>query len=168
MIRTVLLSLALSIAFGLPVAAAPWPYLQPGQTDPNQYQSRVAKEVQPYLSNCTAQFSTPQGEVFDQDAVVSCKAEQAQFAAEYYQALEGNAADKFDIGFIFQRGDDHGVKYNPIMGCAWWIEMSNTVWRLPHTTLDVALVNACSASQDAVNEAAVLQAEESRVASLTY
>lgn len=148
------------------IATAP-PASAATQTDPNQYEARIAKEVQPYLSDCKAQFFY-QGSITDPDRLAACQASQTEFAQEYYEALEGNQADKFDIGFMFQRGDDHGIKYNATMACAWWIEMENTGGRTPNMGIDKAMVGVCSLSQDAINEAAALQAEENRVASLTY
>ncbi len=163
-------TLTLMLLWSLGTAAAQastGPNPQSGHTDPLQYQARVAQQIKPYLADCTAEFSNAQG-VYDPSGVAACKASQAQFAAEYYNALEGNQADKFDLGFMFQRGDQHGVKYNATMACAWWIEAANTGGRLPHAIFDSALAQACSTSQDAINEAAALQAEENRIANLTY
>jgi hypothetical protein len=137
------------------------------RTDPMQYESRIAKEVQPFLSNCTQQYSDANG-VYDPKALAFCESSQAVFAEEYYNALEGDMNDKSDLGFMFQRGPQYGVKYDQTMACAWWIDTEDTGGRLPLNPFDSALADACRQSQPAVDEAQALEAEEAKVASLTY
>jgi hypothetical protein len=136
------------------------------QTDPNRYQARVAAEVRPYLTDCK-KYWTFESQT-DARAVAQCIDSQAIFADEYYEALEGNQQDKYDIAFMFQRGDQHGVLYNPVMACAWWIEASSTGGRLPAAPFDGAVLAVCMQSRRAVLEAATLHSEEDRISNLTY
>jgi hypothetical protein len=142
------------------------PQLCHARTDPNLYQTSIASEIRPYLIDCQ-KYGTFDDET-DTRAVAECRSAQATFADEYYKALEGNQADKYDVAFFFERGDLHGVRYNPTMSCAWFIEAAQTGGRLPAAPFDAAILAACMQSGSAVLKAAELHAEEDRVANLTY
>lgn len=130
------------------------------QTDPRQYEARITQEVAPFLSNCQAYMNT--------DSPAVCHALQANFGEAYYNALEGNQADKWSVGLMFLEGDGYGVKYNPTMGCAWLIEAADTGGTPHNDAVQQGMVSVCRENADAVAQAAALKAEEDRVASLTY
>lgn len=131
------------------------------QTDPFQYQVRIRSEAQQYLSNCSSAAG-------DQGTQIACKTDGAKFASKYYEALEGNTDDQWDIGLMFSRGALHGVTPNPILSCAWWIVTDDSGGTLPVNPSVRTLAYLCRRSPVAVSAAKSIEAEMTKVANLTY
>lgn len=131
------------------------------QTDPFQYPTRMRSEAQQYLSNCSSITS-------DQSSQADCKSNGASFASKYYEALEGNTDDQWDIGLMFSRGALHGVTPNPTLSCAWWIVTDDSGGTLPVNPSVRTLAYLCRRSPVAVSAAKSIEAEMTKVANLTY